>query len=40
MDCIFCKIVNGELSSLDDSDLEEVLSHAKELYKLVGDKKE
>ena len=34
------KIVNGELSSLDDSDLEEVLSHAKELYKLVGDKKE
>ena len=34
------KIVNGELSSLDDSDLEEVLSHAKELYKLVGDKEE
>ena len=34
------KIVNGELSSLDDSDLEEVLSHAEELYKLVGDKKE
>ena len=34
------KIVNGELSSLDDSDLEEVLSHADELYKLVGDKEE
>ena len=34
------KIVNGELSSLDDSDLEEVLSHAEELYKLVGDKEE
>jgi len=34
------KIVNGELSSLDDSDLEEVLTHAEELYKLVGDKEE
>jgi hypothetical protein len=34
------KIVNGELSSLDDSDLEEVLTHAEELYKMVGDKKE
>jgi hypothetical protein len=32
--------VNGELSSLDDSDLEEVLIHAEELYKLVGDKEE
>ncbi len=34
------KIVNGELSSLDDSDLEEVLTHAEELYKLVGDTEE
>jgi hypothetical protein len=32
--------VNGELSILDDSDLEEVLIHAEELYKLVGDKEE
>jgi hypothetical protein len=34
----YYKIVNGELSSLDDSDVEEVLTHAEELYKLVGDK--
>jgi len=34
------KIVNGELSSLDDSDVEEVLTHSAELYKLVGDKVE
>ncbi len=34
------KIVNGELSSLDDSELEEALAHAKELYFLVGDKEE
>jgi hypothetical protein len=34
------KIVNGELVSLDDSDLEEVLTHAEELYKLIGDKEE
>ncbi len=34
------KIVNGEQSSLDDSDLEEVLTHAEELYKLVGDKED
>ena len=34
------KIVNGELSSLDDSELEEALAHAKELYSLVGDKEE
>jgi hypothetical protein len=36
----YYKIVNGELSSLDDSDLEEVLTHAEELYNLVGDKEE
>jgi len=34
------KIVNGELSSLDDSDLDEISTHAEELYKLVGDKEE
>ncbi len=34
------KIVNGELLNLDDSELEEVLTHAKELYSLVGDKEE
>jgi hypothetical protein len=34
------KIVNGELLNLDDSELEEVLTHAEELYKLVGDKEE
>jgi hypothetical protein len=34
------KIVNGELSSLDDSELEDVLTHAKELYNLVGNKEE
>jgi len=34
------KIVNGELSSLDDSDVEEVLTHSEELYKLIGDKEE
>ena len=34
------KIVNGELSSLDDSDVEEILTHAVELYKLVGDNEE
>lgn len=36
----YYKIVNGEQSSLDDSDLEEVLTHSEELYKLVGDKEE
>lgn len=36
----YYKIVNGELSSLDDTDVEEVLTHAEELYKLVGDKEE
>ena len=36
----YYKIVNGELSSLDDSDLEDVLTHAEELYRLVGDKEE
>jgi len=34
------KIVNGELLSLDDSELEDVLAHAEELYNLVGDKEE
>ncbi len=34
------KIVNGELLSLDNSELEEVLTHAEELYELVGDKEE
>ncbi len=34
------KIVNGELLNLDDSELEDVLTHAEELYKLVGDKEE
>jgi hypothetical protein len=34
------KVVNGELSSLEDSDTEEVLTHAEELYKLVADKEE
>jgi len=34
------KIVNGELLSLDDSELEDVLAHSKELYNLVGDKEE
>ena len=34
------KIVNGELLSLDDSELEDILTHAKELYNLVGDKEE
>ncbi len=34
------KIVNGELLNLDDSELEEVLTHAEELYKLVGDTEE
>ena len=34
------KIVNGKISSLDDSELEEVLTHAEELYELVGDKDE
>ena len=36
----YYKTVNGKVSSLDDSDLEEVLTHAEELYKLVGDKEE
>ena len=36
----YYKVVNGELSSLDDSDVEEVLTHAEEIYKLVGDKEE
>ena len=31
------KIVNTERVSLEDSDLEEILNHAKELYELVGD---
>ena len=31
------KIINTERVSLKDSDLEEVLNHAKELYELVGD---
>ena len=34
------KIVNGELVSLDDSELKDVLAHSKELYYLVGDKEE
>ncbi|MFB3056460.1 MAG: hypothetical protein ACE1ZQ_04770 [Ignavibacteriaceae bacterium] len=34
------KIVDGKISSLDDSELEEVLTHAEELYELVGDKEE
>ena len=34
------KTVNGKLTSLDDSDLEEVLTHAAELYKIVGDGEE
>jgi len=34
------KIVSGKLLSLDDSELEDVLAHAEELYKLVGDKEE
>ena len=34
------KIVNGELVSLDDSELKDVLAHSKELYYLVGDKDE
>ncbi len=34
------KFVNGELLSLDDPELEDVLTHAEELYKLVGDKEE
>ncbi len=34
------KIENGKLLNLDDSELEDVLVHAKELYKLVGDKEE
>ena len=34
------KVINRELLNLDDSELEEVLTHAKELYKLVGDKEE
>ena len=36
----YYKVVNAELSSLDDNDVEEVLTHARELYKLVGDKGE
>jgi len=32
------KIVNGELLNLDDSELEDAITHAKELYNLVGDK--
>jgi hypothetical protein len=34
------KIVNGELLNLDDSELEEVLTHAEELYELFGEKEE
>lgn len=34
------KVINRELLNLGDSELEEVLTHAKELYKLVGDKEE
>lgn len=34
------KIVNGKLLNLDDSELEDVLTHAEELYKLVGDMEE
>jgi len=34
------KIVDGEILRLDDSELEEVLTHAEELYELVGDKEE
>jgi len=34
------KIVDGEILSLDDSELEKVLIHAEELYELVGDKEE
>jgi len=34
------KIVNGQLSSIDDSDVEEILKHAEELYKLVGDEED
>ena len=34
------KIVDGKILSLDDSELEEVLTHAEELYELVGDKEE
>jgi hypothetical protein len=34
------KIVNGKLLNLDDSELEDVLTHAKELYYQVGDKEE
>jgi len=33
-------IVNGKLLNLDDSELEDVLTHAKELYYQVGDKEE
>jgi hypothetical protein len=34
------KIVNGKLLNIDDSELEDVLTHAKELYYQVGDKEE
>jgi len=34
------KIFDGKILSLDDSELEEVLTHAEELYELVGDKAE
>jgi hypothetical protein len=34
------KIVNGKLLNLDDSELEDLLTHAKELYYQVGDKEE
>ena len=34
----YSKVLNKELVSLDDSELDEILSHSKELYSLVGDK--
>jgi hypothetical protein len=34
------KIINGELSSLDESESEDILLHAEELYKLVSNKEE
>ncbi|UCH65369.1 MAG: hypothetical protein JSW63_12315 [Ignavibacterium sp.] len=32
------KILNNQLVNLDDAELQEILSHSKELYSLVGDK--
>jgi hypothetical protein len=36
----YVKIVDNQLASLEDADLEEVLSHSRELYNLVGDQEE